>query len=106
MSYSDRAHEYARAVVSGAIPGCKFVVQACQRQLDDLAKPPAGYRFSEEHAARVCRFIELAPHIKGPATSRGDLIRLEPRQVFILSTAFGWGDKDGKERFRRVYGEL
>ena len=106
MSYSDRAHEYARAVVSGAIPGCKFVVQACQRQLDDLAKPPAGYRFSEEHAARVCRFIELAPHIKGPAASRGDLMRLEPWQVFILTTAFGWVDKDGNRRFRRVYVEV
>ena len=106
MSYSDLAHEYARSVVSGAIPACKFVVQACQRQIDDLAKPPAGYRFSEEHAARVCRFIELAPHIKGPAASRGDLMRLEPWQVFILSTAFGWVDKDGNRRFRRVYVEV
>lgn len=106
MSYSDLAHEYARAVVSGEIPACKFVVQACQRQLDDLANPLAGYHFSKDHAERICRFIELAPHIKGPAASRGDLIRLEPWQVFILTTAFGWVDVDGNRRFRRVYVEV
>lgn len=106
MSYSDRAHEYARAVVSGEIPACKFVIQACQRQIDDLAKPPAGYRFSKDHAERICRFIELAPHIKGPAASRGELMRLEPWQVFILSTAFGWVDVEGNRRFRRVYVEV
>lgn len=106
MSYSDRAHEYARTVVSGEIPACKFVVQACQRQLDDLAKPPAGYRFSEDHAARVCRFVELCPHIKGEKAKLGELIKLEPWQVFILSTAFGWVDAQGNRRFRRVYIEV
>ena len=106
MSYSDLAHEYARAVVSGEIPACKYVIQACQRQLDDLANPPAGYNFSKDHAERICRFIELAPHIKGPAASRGDLMRLEPWQVFILTTAFGWVDVDGNRRFRRVYVEV
>ena len=106
MSYSDRAHEYARAVVSGAIPACKFVIQACQRQIDDLANPPAGYRFSEEHAARVCRFVELCPHIKGIKAKAGELIKLEPWQVFILTTVFGWVDADGNRRFRRVYIEI
>lgn len=106
MSFADRAHEYARGVVAGLIPACKFVVQACQRQLDDLSKPPTGYRFSEEHAERVCRFVELVPHIKGPAASRGELMRLEPWQVFILSTAFGWVDANGNRRFRRVYVEV
>ena len=106
MSYAKIAHGYSRGVVSGTIPACKYVVQACQRQLDDLANPPPGYRFSEEHAERICRFVELAPHIKGPAASRGDLMRLEPWQVFILTTAFGWVDKDGNRRFRRVYIEV
>lgn len=100
------ATDYANKVISGEIPACKFVIQACQRQLDDLAKPPAGYRFSKDHAERICRFIELAPHIKGPAASRGDLMRLEPWQVFILSTAFGWVDAEGNRRFRRVYVEV
>ena len=100
------ATDYANKVISGAIPACKFVIQACQRQLDDLAKPPAGYLFSKDHAERICRFIELAPHIKGVKASRGELMRLEPWQVFILSTAFGWVDAEGNRRFRRVYVEV
>lgn len=100
------ATDYANKVISGEISGCKYVIQACQRQLNDLDNPPAGYHFSKDHAERICRFIELAPHIKGPSASRGELMRLEPWQVFILSTAFGWVDVDGNRRFRRVYVEV
>lgn len=106
MHYATIAHDYAVDVVSGEIPACKFVQWACQRQIDDLKNPPSGYRFSEDHADRVCRFIELTPHIKGVKASRGELMRLEPWQVFILSTAFGWVDHDGNRRFRRVYIEV
>lgn len=106
MKFADVAHEYARGVVSGRIPACRYVVQACQRQLDDLANPPAGYRFESGRAEKVVRFVQLCPHIKGPAASRGDLMLLEPWQVFILSTAFGWVDADGNRRFRRVYVEV
>ncbi|WP_139975833.1 terminase TerL endonuclease subunit [Ochrobactrum sp. CGA5] len=106
MNYSQKAHQYARGVVSGAIPACKYVYQACARQLNDLDNPPAGYHFDAVRADRVCRFVELCPHIKGPAASRGDLMILEPWQVFVLSTAFGWVDADGNRRFRRVYVEV
>ena len=106
MSFTQVALEYARGVVSGNIPACKFVVQACQRQLDDLDSPPVGYRFSEAHADKVCRFVELCPHIKGEKASRRELLKLEPWQVFILTTAFGWVDQDGNRRFRRVYVEV
>lgn len=106
MTFADRAHEYARGVVAGVVPACKFVFQACKRQLDDLQKPPAGYRFSPEYAERVCRFVELTPHIKGEKASKGELIRLEPWQIFILSTVFGWVDAQGNRRFRRVYIEV
>lgn len=106
MKFAEVSHEYARRVVSGEIPACTYVQQACQRQLDDLKDPPAGYHFSEDHAERICRFIELAPHIKGEKASRGELFKLEPWQVFILSTVFGWVDGDGNRRFRRVYIEV
>lgn len=106
MNYVDRARRYAEAVLSGEVPACKFVLQACQRQVDDLASPPAGYQFDEEKAARVCAFVELCPHVKGPLASRGELIKLEDWQVFILTTAFGWVDENGYRRFRRVYIEV
>ncbi len=106
MNYADKAHQYARDVVSGAIHACKYVYQACQRQLADLANPPKGYHFDTARAERICRFVELCPHIKGPAASRGDLMILEPWQLFVLSTSFGWVDSDGNRRFRRVYVEV
>lgn len=106
MTFAKRAERYAQDVVSGKIPAGKFVRQACQRQLDDLAQPPAGYKFDAEKAARVCQFVELTPHIKGPLASRGENIKLEPWQIFALTTVFGWVDADGHRRFRRVYIEV
>lgn len=106
MSFVKRAERYVDGVLSGDIPACRYVQQACERQAADLASPPAGYFFDEEKAERVCRFVELCPHIKGPLASRGELIKLEDWQVFILTTVFGWVDKDGHRRFRRVYIEV
>lgn len=97
---------YAIGVVSGLIPACKYTIQACQRQLNDLGNPPPGYHFSPEHGARVCQFVELCPHIKGPLARKGALMVLEPWQIFILTTVFGWVDDEGNRRFRRVYIEV
>ena len=106
VAYTKKAQDYARGVVAGIIPACVYVRQACQRQVDDLANPPTGYRFDEGLASRVCAFVELCPHVKGEKASRGELIKLEPWQVFILTTVFGWVDEDGNRRFRRVYIEV
>lgn len=106
MSYFDRAWHYAEGVVAGIIPACTYVRQACQRQLDDLAAPPEGYRFDEARASEICRFTELCPHIKGPLASRGETLKLEGWQVFILTTVFGWVDESGNRRFRHVYIEV
>lgn len=92
--------------MAGDIPACVYVRQACERQLRDLADPPVGYRFDEAKASRVCAFVELCPHIKGPLASRGELLALADWQVFILTTAFGWVDAEGNRRFRRVYIEV
>lgn len=106
MTFSERARRYAEGVVSRIIPACEYVRQACQRQLDELASPPAGYRFDEVKADRACAFVELCPHIKGPLANRRELIRLEDWQCFILTAVFGWVDEAGNRRFRRVYIEV
>ena len=81
---------------------------ACRRQLDDLAKqndPAYPWIFDEERAERVCCFIELCPHIKGPL--RGQLIQLEAWQCFSTATVFGWVSKqNGARRFREAYTEV
>lgn len=106
MTYVEAARAYADGVVSGAIPACRFVQQACQRQIADLESPPDGYKFDAQKATRVCAFVELCPHIKGELARRGELIKLEPWQVFILTTVFGWVDDKENRRFRSVYIEV
>lgn len=82
----------------------QYVAQACQRQLDDLKRKRFVYRFDEERAAHVCRFIELLPHTKGEWA--GQSITLEPWQIFILTTVFGWVDKAGYRRYKVTYLEI
>ena len=63
------------------------------------------YAFSESEGNRVCKFIELLTHTKGALA--GQKIKLEPWQIWILTTIFGWRRRsDGGRRFRRVYIEV
>ena len=116
-SYIAIAKQYAQSVVSGAIPACRWVQLACQRQLNDLARfkgKDSPYRFNPKLSDRngrgfhpadnLCAFIERLPHVKGPLA--GEPISLEPWQVFILTTVFGWVTPDDKRRFRRSYIEV
>ena len=115
-SYTTIARRYAEAVVADEIPACKWVQLACQRQLNDLARfkgNSSPYRFnpvlnrdgrSFYPADNLCALIERLQHVKGPLA--GQPIHLEPWQVFILTTVFGWVKPDGKRRFRRSYIEV
>lgn len=102
--YVSVANEYIEEVLSGKRPACQFVKMACERQKRDLADGVLGYRFDKRYAARVCLFIENLRHVKGALANH--LIHLEPWQVFILTTVFGWVDADGKRRYRHVYIEV
>ncbi|KVG31444.1 terminase large subunit [Burkholderia diffusa] len=116
-SYAMTARRYAEAVVAGNVPACRWVKFACQRQLNDLARfkgKSSPYRFNPKLSDRsgkafapadnLCAFIERLPHVKGPLA--GEPITLEPWQVFILTTVFGWVQADGRRRFRRSYIEV
>lgn len=98
--------KYARDVVAGRIPACKWVRLACKRQLDDLKRKNWKYRFDKAKAERVCKFIELLPHTKGRWAAKREMITLEPWQSFILITVFGWVKKNGRRRFREAYQEV
>ena len=116
-TYAASAKQYAERVVSHEILTCEWVQKACKRQLDDLIRfkrKSSLYQFNPElldrygrpyrPADNLCAFIERLPHVKGPLASK--MIVLEPWQVFILSTVFGWVKSDGKRRFRRSYIEV
>lgn len=87
---------------------CKWVRLAAQRHLDDLKRSKAKdwpFYFDPWHANDVCDFIEKLPHIEG--VWEKPTIVLEPAQIFILTTVFGWRHKDtGFRRFTMVYEEV
>lgn len=104
-NYVEIAIHYALDVVEGNISACRHVINACQRQLNDLERD-FEYTFDTEKATRVCEFIELLPHIKGEWARDKRLLELEPWQIFVLTTVFGWVDSKGNRRFKTVYTEI
>ncbi len=113
-TFGDIATAYARDVVDGKVVACKWHRLACQRHLKDLARAESGdfaYVWNPEladpkgkpyrPAERICKFAELMPHIKGDWAAKGQLIKLERWQIFILASIFGWVHRlTGKRRFR------
>jgi len=107
--YSGIAELYAWDVVKGRIVACKWVKLACQRHLSDLKRAKSdkawGYYFDRWHGNDVCDFIEKLPHVEGQWKTA--TLFLEPAQVFILATVFGWRrTEDGGRRFSDVYIEM
>lgn len=63
------------------------------------------YRFDRWHGDNICDFIEKLPHVEGQWKT--ETIFLEPVQIFILTTIFGWRRQDdGGRRFSFVYIEM
>lgn len=106
-THSEKAMRYARDVVLGKIPNCKYVIRACQRFLDDLEKQKSAkwpYKYDNASADRACRFMEKMPHTKGKWAAKGLLLKLEPWQCFIECNLFGWvHKKTGLRRFRTCF---
>lgn len=106
-----QGEKYARDVVAGRIPACKWTILACERHLKDRRREKSRdfkYRFDREKAERVARFMQLLPHIKGrwarrdPKKPAAHRLKLEPWQLFIVVSLFGWVQKKtGLRRFRK-----
>jgi phage terminase large subunit-like protein len=106
----EQALKFAKGVVAGKIPACRYVVLACQRHIDDLAKSKEKgypYWFDPKEAERKIAFIELLPHTKGEWAFKRQLVTLEPWQKFGIACTFGWKRKsDNLRRFRESYWEV
>ena len=97
------AEGYVEDVLSGAVPAGKWVRLACERHRRDMARKGWDFRFDADKAERVCRFVELFPHVKGRwAAGSAKPLRLEPWQCFALCSVFGWVNKQGLRRFRKA----
>ena len=106
----DQANKFARDIIAGRIPACRWVKLACQRHLTDLAASRTrgyAYKFDAAEAEKKLRIIELLPHTKGEWGFKRQLITLEPWQKFGLACTFGWKHKKtGYRRFRESYWEV
>lgn len=100
------AADYARAVVEGKIPAGKLVRLACTRHLEDLKTGELrGLRFSEERALHVLEFFEN--FLKLPdGDAAGKPFVLQPWQIFVVASLFGWYLDEGVRRFRTAYVEI
>lgn len=103
LAYAETATQYARAVAEGRLPGCKWVRLSGQRHLDDLARSRSKdfeYKYDPVRAGRVCAWMERFPHVKGKWARGWQPIHLEPWELFIVCSIFGWvHKKTGLRRF-------
>lgn len=108
------ARQYEQDVLSGVVPACLQVKRACERNLRDLARadtPAFPFRFDDAAGRAICQFAENLPYVSGRGfaeilgyedddTPIFKKIELQPWQVWILSTLFGWLGASGLRRFR------
>ncbi|MGO3892449.1 MAG: terminase large subunit [Paenalcaligenes sp.] len=104
------ATQFARDVVRGKIPCCRYITLACQRHLDEIVKSKKRdfpYKFDPVQAEKKIKLIEYMPHTKGKWAREKKKITLEPWQLFGMACTFGWvRKKDGLRRFRESYWEV
>ena len=112
--YVERAYQYALDVLSGEIPACLYVRQACQRFIDDLTHalgPSERFWFDGDRVEFVCKRLELFPHVKGKWAAKKETFKLSDWQIFIVANIFGFKKvRDGVQvdirRFREAYIEV
>lgn len=106
----DQAMKFAKDVLSGKFPACRFIHLAIRRQLDDLERAKNKsfpYWFDQAEAQRRIDLIERLPHTKGEWAFKRQLLTLEPWQKFGIACTFGWKRKsDNMRRFRESYWEV
>ena len=94
---------YAEDVLSGAIPACKNIQQACERALAMRDNPE--FYYDPDKAVKPVRFALFLRHLKGPLA--GERITLEPWQIFMISQIYGWFRVDNDRRVvRTIYIEV
>jgi phage terminase large subunit-like protein len=106
---TDRATNYARAVIDGEIVAGPHVRNACRRHLDDLENgSERGLKYDPALAARAIRFFETKYRLS-EGQFEGNPFRSQPSQDFIIGSIFGWQhnskDYGWVRRFRRAYVE-
>jgi len=105
METVQTAIAYAEEVASGEVVAGRLTRLACERFLRDLGNTSRDWPWvlDEERAERVHRFLARLKHVEGPKA--GQLFKLEPWQVFIITNLFGWVHQETELR-RFLYGYI
>lgn len=103
---TDPVARYAEHVVAGKIVAGRLVRLACERHLRDIETGhERGLTWDRAAADYVIRFFRDALRLNG-GDFEGKPFVLEPWQVFIVGSLFGWKREDGYRRFRTAYLEI
>ena len=108
VDYPSIAKDYAKKVLTGEYPGCRYVKYACRRylrMLDMAATGKYGFSFSEAHAIDVCAFAELLPLFEDNFRDI-EFTELEPWQIFVLCALYGFRDARGFRFVNECYLEV
>lgn len=93
----DSATAYARSVVAGEVPACKWVRLACERHLRDIAS--GRWYWDVAAAEKAIAFLRLLRHYKGEYA--GKPFEPLPWQCFTVGSLFGWRQLESNlRRFR------
>lgn len=97
-----KVQAYIDGVLSGGIIVCKYVRQAVERHVNDLATgEERGLWFDYEEAGLTIDFIECLKHSKGEWA--GKPLILEPFEAFITWCIFGWKKTNNTRRFNTAF---
>lgn len=106
----DKSMAWARSVLKGRFPACRYIHQAIERHFEEVAASRTKsfpFKFDPAKAEKKLRLMQLLPHTKGEWAFKRQLITLEPWQLFGLACTFGWvRKKGGYRRFRESYWEV
>lgn len=94
--------QYVDDVLTGKVTTGKLVKLACQRHRDDLQDP--RFVWNEEQAQKACKFFYGLRHYEGKWARKP--FALEPWQIFIIGSIFGWYNADGTRRYREAYVQI
>ena len=106
-TFLQRAIDYSKAVTrkKNPIPACEYVMQACNRFLNDLKRDDLEMRKAE--AERWCKFLEMFPHVKGHWAAEHLKLVLSDWQIFCTVNIYGFYNVlTERRRFREVYIEV
>ena len=92
------AERYLLDVQSGAIVACKRIRQLAEMMLPRFEHGYKRWHFDMERAMKPVRFIEKFCVV--PET--GKLIVLEPYELVVIETAFGFVDDEGCRQFQEI----